>query len=144
MHINYVCWISEYVLRELAIVGYYRQIFKTFNQVVWIVQVRFAKRYWMNDDLWERWRFMSPGESVGALMFPSFLLQMRKFLYIHICFSILNVNLRVSFFDRLNLCNLSLFQKTIMAVNIRGSNLARPKQFRWSFYSDFYGPTTDW
>ena len=72
---------------------------------------------------------MSPGESVGALMIPSFHSSDEKiFLYLYVL--VFFVNLLVSFFDRLNLCNLSLFQKTIMSVNIRGSDLARPKRFR--------------
>ena len=58
---------------------------RPFNRVVWIIQVRFAKRYCMNDDM----------SSLGALMFheswgerrsfdDSFLLWMRKYLYIYV------------------------------------------------------------
>ena len=103
----------------------------------------FAKRYWMNDDLWEHWCFMSPGESIGAMMIPSFhSLDEKSFWYIYVL--VFYRELMVSFFNRLNLCNLSSSQKTIMGVNFRGSDLARPKRFRWSFYSDFYRQTTDW
>ena len=60
----------------------------------------------------------------------SFLLQTRKYFVYKYVLVFLNVNLMVLFPNRLNLCNLSSFQKTIMAVNNRGSNLAKTKRFR--------------
>ena len=102
------------------------------------------KNIQMKDNLWMRCSFMSPGESLNhqssyRCFDDSFILR-REIFCIYMC-SILVLYYIYSDWTGVTWVN---FQKTIMAVNDRGSNIAKPKPIRW-FLTQFYVmQPTDW